>query len=330
MSMPRSMLYVNQLRQSLGRTGLFSSMRKVLSGNEPLKEFDYAKVEVGPNELCRGVRNNDFMEALKRNSLAPALPKEMPHPVSECDIGKQVVYGDPNLLSFTRDPYFTKYYGANRHYYPASGFIVVGALGAVTSNISLHAQLCPAICNKAQVDHAYDSVIAGKTAVDVTQLVIGCNETVVIVGRQDGVSFNDMYPFNFVKEVHHVIGTGRTHFNLVPSSSCLVDTITNKDYAPRAFSLNIALTTNPEFLELIESGLQLPAGHRLLTAIDAAVAMKDPELWLLAMSQNPEGTVIISSVPQEVQGDKLVDYLKAMLKPQLDALIDRGHIIRPK
>jgi len=312
-------------------------MSRVLA-SKGLKPFDPSKIIVKPQQLCRGLPSNQFLAMLRQEQIQFA-PKKNIHDVSCCDIGRQVMQGgDPNLMAFSPSLETANQYGANRYWLPREGVLIITGMPAVFSDISEQARLCPQLC--AEEDkrlHEWFSTRYGgmqgygHSYITVATRAMSCNEICAVVGKQDGVSFSNMFSINnFVQTVLHVIGTGRSHYGLVPLESCMVEAFHNPDYIERALALKIVLTNKPEFLGVIETTMrrrgELQPDQRVLTAFDAAVILGDPELRQLATTPSPSGTTILYSVPKEIHGQDLVAYLKESLKEQLSLLSqDNGH-----
>ncbi|KTD53834.1 hypothetical protein Lsan_3498 [Legionella santicrucis] len=306
------------VRSKLNRS-VIGAISKI--GLQGLKQWDPELVEIGTNQLCRGVTRNQLLNMLEINQLTQISKTTTFEDVEHSDIARQVIRGgDPNLLSLTRNMLTANCYGANRYWLPSDGAIIVGCLPAVFSNISKQAKMCPQMCEKEQKRATELALSSGdyyKDAVDVTQLTIEVNEICAIVGKQKGVHFDGMYDVDkCIDKIYHVVGTGRPKLGLVPMSSCLVETFHNPDYRERALAVEIVLTQNPEYLEILIDTMrkegELEPGQRVLTPDDAALIMGDLELRKLAVdTASSTGTSILSSVPEKLHGPEMLEYLKS-------------------
>lgn len=330
--------------RSIGAMSFIGSVSKIIARGK-MKPWDGHDVHVGPNQLCRGITRKQLDEILKTGNISHIKQTKVldyikpPKPildVSNSDIGRQVMRGDPNLLSFTRNPGTAQLYGANRYWLPKDGAIIITCLPAVFTDISEQARLCPALCDKEQEHYANAVLSKGSSGdwrepLNVSAFVIGCEEICAVIGNQNGVSFDGMLLVNsFVDKIYHVVGTGRSHFGLIPHTSCLVNAFTNPNYAERSLAVKIVLTTEPHHLEILEDTMrrvgELQADQRVLTAYDAAVIMGDPQLRELATTASESGTIILSSVPKEAYGNDMLDHIKQLLEKQIkDLSEEKGH-----
>ena len=310
--------------------GLMNSLFTTLRKNK-LESWDPKLIEIGPQQVCRGMTISQFNKIVEKKSISQESFKGVALDVEHSDIGRQVIRGgDPNLLSFTPSLETANLYGANRYWLPQNGVIVVGCLPAVFTDISEQAKLCPQMCSKEQKQRnqaialgetyrLYDS-LAGH---GVAELVMECNEICAVVGRQKGVIFDNLYPIDsFIQKVYHVIGSGRTHLGLIPSSSCLVETFINPHYIQRAFAVKIVLTKNPVYLDILNetmkrSGLLKP-DQRVLTPDDVALIMDNPRLRKLATAPaSHTGTIIVDSLPKEAFGSGMLAFVEELLNKEI-------------
>jgi len=252
----------------------------------------------------------------------PTFTKLTDKDVGQCDYGEQSIKGQGALLSMSNSYLTANMYGANRSFIPSDGAIITVGMPAFYVPISEHVRLCPQLCedytkNLMLVPPSPFTDNPAASAPDVVALTIGVNEVAAVVGRHNGVDFRNLLDVNMsVERIFHVFGSGRGV--VVDCKTCVVETYINPNYAPRALSCEITLTTNPEHLDILAQQMRnngrIQEGQRLLTPDDAALILGDEDLRdYLTNPAGPNGPITLTSLPQDMHGHDVVSYLKNQL-----------------
>lgn len=319
-----NMVLDSLLSYGQGYGGFFGLIRSV-PYIKKFEQWDPNKIIIGKNQLGRGLTMAQTINMLSSNRIGQCGDIEKFGGLENSDIGRQAARGgDPNLLSMSSLLYTCNLYGANKGVVPRSGTIIVANLPAVFTDISEQANICPEMCNKEQIIEDNRALISGRTANCVKTVTRECNEISAVVGKYDGVSFCGMYDVNtHVDKIYYVVGTGRPNYmGFVPITSCLVNTFENPNYAERVLAIKIVLTSDPKHLEVLNDKLELGSGERVLTPRDAAIIMGDPVLRELAKSITALETKVLSTLPRNVHGRAVVEYVKSLYQEDLSQLMD--------
>lgn len=306
---------VLSVARNLGQAALLSSK----------ESWNLGKIHIPPNTLCRGITESELNKFAMTGQI-PTFTGASDAQIGDCDYAKQVLSGQGGLLSLSPDIGTARLYGANRSFIPNSGAILILGLPAFYVPISEHVRMCPQLCDSytKQFSEVSKSPFVGSDAsstaqsdVDIVGLCVGAQEVTAVVGRHNGVDFSDMLNDDFVHSVIQVMGSGRGM--LVDCATCVTKVHENKDYAPRALSIEITLATDPEHLktlteQMVRSG-HIEPGQRIITADDAAIIKSDPDLFnYLTSKAGPNGPVTVTSLPEGIYGEDIVEHLKTHLQ----------------
>jgi|TARA_R110002126_G_scaffold272886_1_gene417189 hypothetical protein len=283
--------------------------------------WNISSLQKPENTLCRGITRVELDKMLASGQI-PTFTKSTDKDLGQCDYGEQSIQGQGALLSMSNSYLTANMYGANRSFVPSDGAIITVGMPAFYVSISEHVRLCPQLCD----DYTKSLMLVpsspftdnqSASAPDVVALTIGVDEVAAVVGRHNGVDFGNLLDVNMsVHSILHVFGSGRGM--VVDCETCVVENYINPNYAPRALSCEITLTTNPEHLEILAQQMcnngRMQEGQRLLTPDDAALIMSDEDLHhYLTNPAGPNGPITLTSLPQDMHGHDVVSYLKKQL-----------------
>ena len=322
-------LFRSQVLSSLcGQIGIPPGVKSPFFFNKPASPWKIEEVPYEKNQFCRGMTVAQLKHLLEINQLTQkGCPKEFGG-LQKSNIASQALRGgDPNLLSMSKmenGSFIANHYGANRHIYPGLGALIVTSPPAVFTDLPKQAKACEAMCIEEQQYSLREQLFDTEKlqpSPDIINLTQNCAEQSAVIGHHEGVDFSGLFDIdNHVHKIYFLLGTGRSASGLFATKSYLLHEFTNENYASRAFSLEIALTTNKVYLEKLHDSYRnegiIKSDERILTSDDAAIILADPELRAYIAMPTPQSSegLILDTLPNDLDKADLPEYIKWRLK----------------